>query len=140
MKLSKLLSDGGITADKEIKDGEITEIVTDSRRASLGCMFICLEGGASDGHRFVREAMLRGAAAVVIQNGMPTDIPDVCPYVNVIECNDTRRASAMLYSAWYGHPSRKLKVIGVTGTNGKTSVTHMLKTVFESAFYRCGVI
>lgn len=140
MKLSKLLTDSGIPISENITDGEITEIVTDSRRASFGCMFICLSGGTEDGHRYVREAMLRGATAVVIQKGTPADVPEVCPYVNVIEHDNTRRAAALLYSAWYGHPSKKLKVIGVTGTNGKTSVAHMLKTVFEAAFYKCGVI
>lgn len=140
MKLSKLLAESGIPIGEDIIDGEITEIVTDSRRASLGCMFICLSGGEADGHRYIREAMLRGATAVVIQKGTPADVPEVCPYINIIEHDNTRRAAAMLYSAWYGHPSRKLKIIGVTGTNGKTSVTHMMRRVFEAAFYKCGVI
>ena len=140
MKLSKLLNDSGIEFNENIIDAEITEIVTDSRRASLGCMFICLSGGMSDGHRYIREAMLSGATAVVVQKGTCADIPEFCPYVNIIEHDNTRRAAAMLYSAWYGHPSRKLKIIGVTGTNGKTSVTHLLRRVFEAALYKCGVI
>lgn len=140
MKLSALLTDSGIPIGENLIDGEITEIITDSRRASFGCMFICLSGGESDGHRYIREAMLRGAIAVIVQKETPADVPEFCPYVNVIECDNTRHAAAMLYSAWYGHPSRKLKIIGVTGTNGKTSVAHMLRSVFEAAFYKCGVI
>ena len=140
MKLFKLLTEAGIVPDCEIKDEEITEIVTDSRKACLGCMFICLSGGRSDGHRYILEAMLRGAVAVVVQTGTEIPVPEHCPYVNIIGCENTRRAAAMLYSAWYGHPSRRMKVIGVTGTNGKTTVTHMLRSVFEAALYKCGVI
>lgn len=140
MRLSNLLRASGIFPDSDITDCEITEIVTDSREASLGCMFICLCGGRADGHRHIREAMLRGAVAVVVQKGMPADIPEVCHYVNIIEHENTRRASALLYSAWYGNPAKKLKIIGVTGTNGKTSVTHILKAVFEAALFKCGVI
>ena len=138
MRLSKLLEESGIVPDGEIVDCEITEIVTDSREACLGCMFICLSGGKADGHEHIREAMLRGAVAVVIQKGTRADLPDACPYVNVIRHENTRRASALLYSAWYGNPAKKLKIIGVTGTNGKTSVTHMLKAIFEAALFKCG--
>ncbi len=140
MKLLKLLKEAGISPEKEIADCEITEIVTDSRRACFGCMFVCLSGERSDGHRHIREAMLRGASAVVVQKGTPADVPSVCPYVSVIEHENTRRAAAFLYSAWYGHPERKLKIIAVTGTNGKTSTTHMLKVIFEAALFKCGVI
>ena len=140
MRLSKLLSDSGIIPTCEITDCEITEIVTDSRKTSLGCMFICISGAHADGHRHIREAMLRGAVAVVVQKGASADIPSGCPFVNVIEHESTRRASALLYSAWYGNPAKKLKIIGVTGTNGKTSVTYMLKNIFEAALFRCGLI
>ena len=138
MRLSKLLVDSGILPENNIIDCEITEIVTDSREASLGCMFICLCGQHEDGHRHIREAMIRGAVAVVIQRG--ESVPASHPYVNFIECENTRRAAALLYSAWYGNPSRRLNVIGVTGTNGKTSTTHILKTIFEAALYKCGLI
>lgn len=140
MRLSKLLEEAGISANDNILDAEITEIVTDSRRASFGCMFICLSGGTSDGHLYIRDAMLRGAVAVIVDKGTNAELPEANPYVNVIEHENTRRAAAMLYSAWYGHPARKLKIVGVTGTNGKTSVTHLLRTVFEAALYKCGVI
>ncbi len=140
MRLSKLLEDSGIVPNGDIADCEITEIVTDSREASLGCMFVCLCGGREDGHRYIRDAMLRGAVAVVVQKVTNVPVPDTCSYVNVIECENTRRACALLYSAWYGNPSKKLKIIGVTGTNGKTSVTHILKKIFEAALYKCGLI
>ena len=140
MRLSRLLNDAGIIPEKYFLDGEITDIVTNSKEASLGCMFICLSGEKADGHRHIKEAMLRGAVAVVVQKGMPADLPKFYTYVSIIECASTRLAAARLYSAWYGNPSEKLKIIAVTGTNGKTSVTHMLKTVFESALFKCGVI
>ena len=140
MRLSKLLSEAGIPFDEGISDVEITEIVTDSRRVSFGCMFVCLCGGTADGHRYIREALLRGAVAIVVEKGTDVELPRELPYVSVVEYENTRRAAAILYSAWYGHPSRRLKVVGVTGTNGKTTVTHMLKSIFEGALYKCGVI
>ena len=140
MRLSKLLKDSGIDIRGEIVDCEITDIVTDSREACFGCMFICLKGGREDGHRHVLEAMLRGAVAVILQEGVKTDAFEACPYVSVLECDDTRCACARIYSAWYGEPSKRLKIIGVTGTNGKTSVTYMLKAIFETALYKCGMI
>lgn len=140
MRLSKLLEESGIVPENDIVDCEITEIVTDSREACFGCMFICLSGGRADGHKHIREAMLRGAVAVIVQKGTESDVQGVFRYVNVIECENTRHACALLYSAWYGNPAKKLKIIGVTGTNGKTSVTHILKTVFEAALFKCGLI
>lgn len=142
MKLSDLLSRSEVDREEilNFSDVEITDIVTDSRKACLGCMFICMVGKSFDGHRYIREAMLRGAVAVVVQWDTEAKMPEMCPYINIIRCKSTRRAAAMLYGAWYGNPAKSLRLIAVTGTNGKTSVTHMLKSVFESAMYRCGII
>ena len=92
MRLSELLSRAGLIycGNSEFYDTEITEIVTDSRKAFLGCMFVCIVGRHSDGHDHIREAMLRGAVAIVIQENVRADIPAVCPYVNVIRCKNRR--------------------------------------------------
>lgn len=140
MKLSELLLSAGYTPGAELTDCEITEIVTDSRRATYNSMFICLSGSEGDGHSHTREALLKGAACVVIERGVPNDLPPTRKRVSVITCDSTREAAARLYSAWYGHPSRRMKLIAVTGTNGKTSVSVMLKAIFEAAFYKCGII
>jgi len=142
MRLSELLSRAELSPCEVPKfyDTEITEIVIDSRKASLGCMFVCMVGRNSDGHKHIREAMLRGAVAIVIQENAIADIPNICPYVNIIRCESTRSAAAKLYSVWYGEPAKKLRIVAVTGTNGKTSVSYMLRSIFEAAMYRCGII
>lgn len=140
MRLSELLEITGYATDNGIVDVDITEIVTDSTKATYNSMFICLSGNRSDGHRHITEALLKGAACVVISKGVPNDLPEVRKRANVVVCDDTRRATALLYSAWYGEPAKKLRLIAVTGTNGKTSVTVMLKAIFEAAFYKCGLI
>ena len=140
MKLSELLKISGIEPENPIEDGEITEIVTDSRRAGYGSMFVCLSGNSDDGHAHITEALMRGATCVVAQKGMPSDLPVRHNRINLILCDNTRSAVSKLYSAWYGEPAKKLKIIAVTGTNGKTSVAVMLKAIFEAAYYKCGVV
>ncbi len=140
MKLRELLKKSDLTSDGEVADVEISGIVTDSRKADYGSMFVCISGGRDDGHRFIRRALLMGAVAIVVQSDTEVKIPPLCGEITVIRCENTRRAAALLYNAWYGCPADKLKIIGVTGTNGKTSVTFILKSIFEAALYKCGVI
>lgn len=140
MKLRELLNKANLTADGDFTDTEISDIVTDSRKADYSSMFVCISGGHSDGHKFIRRALLMGAVAIVVQNDVKVEIPPLYGEITVIRCENTRRAAAMLYNAWYGCPSDKLKIIGVTGTNGKTSVTFILKSIFEAALYKCGII
>ncbi len=112
-------------------------ICTDSRRVRPGDLFICIPGLHQDGHRYAAEAVEKGAVALLAQNGHETALPTGVP---VILTEDVRGGAAMLYDAWYGHPTRNMKLVAVTGTNGKTSVTYMLRAIFESAMYRCGLI
>ena len=140
MRLKELLELAGMLDGGKISDVEISEIVTSSLKADYGSLFVCLEGAKSDGHEYIREALLRGAVAVVMKNGTRVTLPPFCKNITFIYTDDTRRASAMLYNAWYGRPSDKLKIIAVTGTNGKTSTTVMLKNIFEAALYKCGII
>ena len=141
MRLSELLKKTGYSTEATIVDVEITEIVTDSSRVTYNSMFICLVGSIGDGHRHITEALLKGAACIVVQRGVQSDMPFFSrKRANVVECDNTRLAAARLYSVWYGEPAKRLKLIAVTGTNGKTSVTVMLKSIFEAAFYKCGII
>ena len=140
MRLKELLECARIFDTRDIPDVEITEIVTSSQKADYGTLFVCLEGAKNDGHQYIREALLRGSVAVVMQNGTRFSPPPFCKNITIIYTDNTRRAAAMLYNAWYGRPSDKLKIIAVTGTNGKTSTTVMLKTIFEAALYKCGII
>lgn len=137
MKLSLLCEPLGITCPEGEEDREIEEIVTDSREACAGCMFVCIRGLHTDGHAYISDVIRMGAVCILTEKNAPFEKIEGVIY---LEAPDTRRAAALLYHAWYGYPTRRLKLIGVTGTNGKTSVTHMLRAVLEAALYRCGLI
>ena len=126
MKLKRLLQEVpvlGCTADLET---EITSVVCDSRKAAPGCLFTAISGFASDGNRFIPMAMEKGAAVVVTEHAPREDVP----YVLV---PSDRLALALISANFYGHPAKDMTMIGVTGTNGKTSVTLLLKQVLEKA-------
>lgn len=137
MKLLELCRGAGLECPDGASDREITEIVTDSRRATAGSLFVCIRGLRTDGHAHVGEALARGASAVLTLRGEGVGLPSEIPHLT---CDDTRGAGSRLFDVYYGCPSKKLKFIGVTGTNGKTSVTHMLRSVLEADTRRCGLI
>ena len=124
MKLSDLLNGIPIVSATADMDTEITEISYDSRKTQQGHLFAAIPGYETDGHRFIPQAAKNGAAAVLCEKIPQTDIP----YVQVASC---REALAIAAANRYGRPAEKLTVIGVTGTNGKTTVTSLLKKVLE---------
>lgn len=134
MDLHTLCREANILFDESLQNVTISGIRTDSRAVCEGDLFVCIRGENADGHDYIDEALTRGAVAVVAEHSA---CAADCP---VVVTEDTRHAVAMLYDAWYGHPSRDMKLVAVTGTNGKTSVTHMLRAIFESAMHRCGLI
>lgn len=135
MDLHILCREANISIDVATPHVMVTGIKTDSRTVVGGDLFICIRGKNADGHQYIDEAVARGAVAVVAEIPFRDEIR-----VPVVFVADTRHAAAMLYDAWYGHPSKAMKLIAVTGTNGKTSVTHMLRAIFEGAMHRCGLI
>lgn len=116
-------------------DIEITELVYDSRKLCKGCLFVCIKGTVTDGHTFVAEAAEKGAAAVLVQEEVT--VPEG---MTVIRIKDTRYGLALVSAAWFHHPAEELKVIGVTGTKGKTTTTYMVKSILENAGYQVGLI
>lgn len=134
MKLSELFV--GMAIPEGLQNLEIAGIKTDSRKVAAGDLFICIRGLKTDGHLYIDDAVKRGAAAVLVCEDYVGESPDV----PLLKTADTRHAAALLYNIWYGDPAGKLHIIAVTGTNGKTSVTFMLRAIFETAFYRCGII
>lgn len=114
---------------------EITEVIYDSRKVSPGCLFVCIKGAAVDGHTFAAEAVQKGAAAVLVQEEIK-----VPPQATVIQVADSRYALALVSCAWFHHPAEKLRVIGITGTKGKTTTTYMVKSILENAGCKTGLI
>lgn len=115
-------------------DKEITELVYDSRKVTKDSLFVCIKGTAVDGHAFAAEAAGRGAALVVSEDvSVPKD-------VTVIKVKDTRYALAVLSSAYFDYPAEQIKVIGITGTKGKTTTAYMVKSILEGAGYKVGLI
>lgn len=116
-------------------DKEIAELVYDSRKVTKDCLFVCMKGAAADGHDFAAQAAKEGAAAVVVSQDV--FVPEETA---VIRVKDTRYALALLSAAYFDHPARQLKVIGITGTKGKTTTTYMIKSILEGAGQKVGLI
>ncbi|MFV0465101.1 MAG: UDP-N-acetylmuramoyl-L-alanyl-D-glutamate--2,6-diaminopimelate ligase [Lachnospiraceae bacterium] len=116
-------------------DVEITNINYDSRCVEKDALFVCIRGTIVDGHTFAKEVANKGAAVLVVEENV-----DVPSNITVIKVKDTRLALAMLSAAYFDYPADTLKVIGVTGTKGKTTTTHMVRSILEQAGYQTGLI
>ncbi|MFB0942979.1 MAG: UDP-N-acetylmuramoyl-L-alanyl-D-glutamate--2,6-diaminopimelate ligase [Patiriisocius sp.] len=112
------------------------ELQFDSRKVGLDDVFVAINGTQSDGHQFIKKAIDQGALAVVCQQ-MPKEIINGITYLQV---QDTQQALAIMASHFYGNPSRELQLVGVTGTNGKTTIATLLYTLFTSAGYKVGLL
>ena len=135
MKLSDLLEDLQYEVLQGNTDVEITDIQNDSRKVESGNLFFCITGAVSDGHKYAEDVAAKGAAAILVEKEV--DVPEA---VTVIKVDSTRYAMGMVSSAFYGHPSKALTVIGLTGTKGKTTTTYMIREMLESAGIRTGLI
>lgn len=113
----------------------INKVEYDSRNISNEDLFICIEGFKTDGHAYISKAYEKGARAFICQKDI--EYLEGCTYIKV---EDTRKALAIVGSNYYGNPSKKLKIIGITGTNGKTTSTYMMKSILEEAGYKVGLI
>ncbi len=118
-------------------DTEVTSVEMDSRKVSQGCLFICIKGANFDGHSKAAEAAQKKAAVLVVEQDV--ELPEKTD-ITVIKVESTRYAMAFISAAWFGHPADTLKVIGVTGTKGKTTTTYLVKSILEHAGYKTGLI
>ncbi|MCW3118236.1 MAG: UDP-N-acetylmuramoylalanyl-D-glutamate--2,6-diaminopimelate ligase, partial [Chitinophagaceae bacterium] len=115
---------------------DISDIQIDSRKTGPGCVFIAIKGVAADGHRFIEKAIDSGASAIVCEV-MPEKLKEGITYVEV---ENSTVAAAYLADNFFGHPSEKLKIAGVTGTNGKTTIATLLYKLFTLLGYKCGLL
>ena len=116
-------------------DGEISALVYDSRKVTEGCMFVCIKGAAYDSHEHTEEIAAAGARVIVAER--PVKVPEG---VTLVLVDDSRYALALLSAAWFDYPAEKMKVIGITGTKGKTTTTFMVKGILEHAGYKVGLM
>ena len=135
MKLTQLLERLQYEVIQGKDDIEITELINDSRKVTDGSVFVCISGAVSDGHAYVQEVADKGAAAVIVEKDVeaPEDL-------TVIRVEYTRYALALMSCAYFGYPAEKLKVIGITGTKGKTTTTYMVKSILEGVGHKVGLI
>ncbi len=135
MRLSKLIDalQGVEIIATNDWEREIVSLSVDSRKKQKSSLFICLSGGNTDSHTLVKEAENNGAVAILAQRKVETELP-------LFLVEDTRQALSLLASAFYGEPSKQLKVIGITGTNGKTTTSYILASILQAAGKKVGII
>lgn len=121
-----------IDCDNKMSDIEITGVTCDSRAVKEGFAFVCIKGSLNDGHKYAASAAEKGAAVIVAQEDTGLDNQIIVP--------DTHAAYSQMCANWFSNPAKDLKLIGVTGTNGKTSVTYFLKKILEGQGYKVGLI
>ena len=137
MKLSALTEGVAYTLVQGSMDTEITDIVYDSRKAGPGTLFVCIVGTQRDSHDFAADCAAKGAAAIVIQHDI--DLAGM-EGVTLLKVDNSRHAMALMSANLFGNPSRKMTMIGVTGTKGKTTTAHMIRSVLEAAGRKVGMI
>ena len=138
MRLDKITEDCGICARYGEGNPEITAICSDSRKVVPGALFIAVKGFANDGHKYIGTAVEKGAAAVVYEDSAAAESRK--EGIIYIQVSSSRHALAMIADAFYGHPSQKLTLVGITGTNGKTTTVTLLHRLFTGLGYHCGLL
>ena len=135
-KVEELLSEIVVTERKGAVVNEVSGVESDSRQVKADYLFVAVRGVSVDGHTFIPQAIAQGARVVVCEE-FPAELADGVMYVKV---DDSSIAFGLLASAWYGNPSRELTLVGVTGTNGKTTTATLLYEMFRSFGYKAGLL
>lgn len=136
MKLDEITKEYEIQVVQGETNIEVTGVEQDSRKIKNGNMFIAIDGFTVDGHNYINEAIKNGANCIVIEKNVVLDNRDI----TIIKVEDTELALAKFSSIYYDEPSKKLNLIGVTGTNGKTSITYLIRSIFDAQREKSGLI
>ena len=136
MKLSECIRDLNVLERAGLPEADILSVCFDSRKAAPGCLFVAQRGSLSDAHRFIPDVVAKGAAAVVCE--VLPESPS--PQVAWVRVSDSTAALGPVSSAWFGYPSSRLELVGVTGTNGKTTIATLLYKMFRAFGYKVGLL
>ena len=132
--IASALKEAGLLVERRgVSDVVITDVTDDSRVVSDGALFIAVKGTERDGHDYLQTAAQSGAVAAIVEDASRSDLP-------ALVVSDGRRAAAIAAAAFFGWPARDLQLVGVTGTNGKTTTVNMLRHVLDSATARSASI
>lgn len=148
MKLEEIIKECGFIRIDGDAGIEITSITSDSRKVNPGAMFIAVKGYTGDGHRFIASALEKGAAAIMYEDRQELEVQVNAYKANggnvektaFVEVKNSRHAEAMAAAAFYGNPSHELTLVGITGTNGKTTTVTLLYNLFRGLGYHCGLL
>ena len=140
MKLADLLSQVAVVEIRGNADVDVSQIVGDSRTVKPGCLFVAIAGNREDGASFIPDAIKRGASAIVLSADSARQLGSASANVTLIVVTDVRVAAADLATKFFGHPSKEMRVAGVTGTNGKTTTAFLIQHICEAEMLRCGLI
>ena len=138
MKLSEICKETAYTCLQGSMDAEITDIIYDSRKLEPQTMFVCMVGAVTDGHKYIPDAIQKGAAAIVVERA--EEAKQIPESITVLQVASARQALAQMSAAFFSYPARELVTIGLTGTKGKTTTTYMIKSVLEEAGKKVGLI
>ena len=137
MLLQDLLYKVGIRSVAGNTSVDVSDLQIDSRKVTPGCVFVAVKGATADGHQFIEKAIENGAAVIVYEDSglkIPTS------HLTFVEVENSSRAAALMANNFFGMPSGKLKLVGVTGTNGKTTIATLLFKLFTRLGYKCGLL